>query len=218
MNNRSLVFLNVVLIRETASKITRPPQFVTLSITIVRRTYGKILWKEQISFQESGRYDLAGRDRRRPFMRVPRASLRPTIHPERQSEAERWQQGHLLLFVRIACIVVVALALGLFVVTFPAYFAHLHQICTTASCSFGQNTVSTAGQLSVIGLRALHSLGLSVSAYAILESTLVIISELPCVVVAAFLLWRKSDNWTALLVAVLLVTWGQATLLRTLLC
>src|SRR5918912_1016901 len=85
--------------------------------------------------------------RRRPSMRVQRVPTRPKIPLERQSDAEPGQQGPLLLLARIACIVVVALALGLFVVTFPVYFAHLHQIRTTAFCSFGQSTVSGVGQL-----------------------------------------------------------------------
>ncbi|HLV98170.1 MAG TPA: hypothetical protein VKT82_05780 [Ktedonobacterales bacterium] len=110
--------------------------------------------------------------------------------------------GRWPLLARIACIVVTALALGLFFVTLPTYFARLNTPCLS-SCSFAQ--------LSVSGARALQTFGLSLGAYAVLAVAVVLLSFLPCVVVAAVLLWRASDNWVALLVAVLLVFLGIST-------
>jgi hypothetical protein len=120
--------------------------------------------------------------------------------PVRQSEAESRQRGRLLLLARIACIVVDVLVLGLFVVTLPTYFAQLHQPCTTAFCSYGQ--------LSPSGVQALGTVGLSIAGYAALVVTLVIAQALLYVVVAALLLWRKSDNGMALLVSVMLLILG----------
>lgn len=124
------------------------------------------------------------------------------MHPQFPGKEERGKQRYGLLLAWAVCIVVDALALGLFVVTLPTYFVSLHQLCTTASCSFGQ--------LSAGAMRTVQTLGLSLSIYAILVITLLIVSELLCVVIAALLLWQKSDNWSALLVAFLLVGLGTS--------
>jgi hypothetical protein len=114
-----------------------------------------------------------------------------------QSKAEPQQQGRLLLLARIACIVVAVLMLGLFVVTLPTYYAFLLMLCTSASCGYGQ--------LSANGTQVLSTIGLSLNGYAILLVILTVIAALPCVAVATLLFWRKSENWVALLVAVMLV-------------
>jgi signal transduction histidine kinase len=93
--------------------------------------------------------------------------------------------------------VVDTLALALFVVTLPGYFAHLLTVCTTASCSFGQLSAGATHSLSIFGL-SLHT-------YAVLVVTFVVITTLLCVVIAALLLFRRSDTWMALLVSFLLV-------------
>ena len=124
------------------------------------------------------------------------------MHHQLLGEGERGHQKNGLLFARVACIVVGALALGLFVLTLPTYYAHLHLYCTD-SCSYGQ--------LSARGTQSLHTLGLSLGTYASLFVTLLIISALLCMAVATLLLWRKSDNWIALLVAFLLIVLGIST-------
>jgi hypothetical protein len=126
------------------------------------------------------------------------------MHHQLPGAGERGKQRYGLLLARAACIVVSVLSLGLFVVTLPTFFAQLHQICTTASCIYGQ--------LSARSTQSLHTLGLSLNAYAVLFVTLLIISAFLCVAVAALLLWQKSDNWIALLVAFLLVVLGISTI------
>ncbi len=130
-------------------------------------------------------------------MNVPPMATSETVGSEAQGRGGPRQNGGLLLLTRIACIVVIALALGLFVVTLPTYFAHLHAVCTTASCLFGQLSASTTPFLFLFGL-SLHT-------YAVLVTTLIVIATLLCVVIAALLIFRRFDNWMALLVAVLLV-------------
>ena len=112
---------------------------------------------------------------------------------------EKGEQKNGLLYARVACIVVSALVLGLFILTIPTYFAHLHLYCTD-SCIYGQ--------LSVSNIQSLHKLEMSLNAYAILFVALMIVSALLCIAVAILLLWRKPDNWIALLVAFLLVVLG----------
>jgi hypothetical protein len=125
------------------------------------------------------------------------------MQPQISGEGQKGKQRYKLLFARVACIVVGALALGLFVVTLPTYIAYLLRLCAPASCIYGQ--------LPVGSLQALHSLGLSLSTYAVMFVTLLIISAILCVTVAALILWRKSDNWSALLVAFVLVVLGIGT-------
>ena len=133
-------------------------------------------------------------------MSLPTSSTEINAQPNRQSEAASGQQRSALLFARVGCAVVAALGIGLFVATLPTYIAYLYQPCVSASCIYGQ--------LSESGIETLRSLGLSLSAYAIMNVTLVIITGLLCTAVAALLLWRKSNSWVAVLVAFLLVVLG----------
>ena len=112
---------------------------------------------------------------------------------------EKGEQKNGLLFARVACIVVSALVLGLFIITLPTYFTKLHLYCSD-SCIYGQ--------LSVSNIQSLHRLEMSLNTYAILFVALLIVSALLCVAVATLLLWRRPDNWIALLVAFLLVVLG----------
>lgn len=114
------------------------------------------------------------------------------------------QQDSWRVLARGFCIVLDLLLLGLFVATTPAYFAQLMIACPAASATCG------TGQLYVDNIGALHTLGLSLNGYAALIVSFVCLSELLCVIVAALLLWRKADNWSALVVAVMLVGLGTS--------
>lgn len=122
---------------------------------------------------------------------------------QNSSDRERGRQRYRLVLAWVVCIIVGTLALGLFVVTLPTYFAYLLQLCPAASCIYGQ--------LPVGSIQALHSLGLSIRTYAVMFVTLLIISAILCVAVAALLLWRKSDSWIAILVAFLLIVLGTTS-------
>ena len=125
------------------------------------------------------------------------------MQPQIPGEGQRSKQRYTLAFARVACIIVGMLALGLFVITLPTYFAYMQQLCTPTSCIYGQ--------LPVGSTLALHSLGLSLHTYAVLFVTLLIISAILCVAVAALILWHKSDSWIAILVAFLLIMLGTTS-------
>ena len=110
------------------------------------------------------------------------------------------RQRSILLFARIGCAVVAAISAGLFAATLPTYIAYLNRFCAPVSCIYGQ--------LSVGSDQGLRGLGISLSTYVALSVTLVIINGLLCTIVAALLLWRKSDSWIAVLMAFLLVILG----------
>jgi signal transduction histidine kinase len=90
---------------------------------------------------------------------------------------------------------------GILVASLPTNFAILHQSCG-AWCSLGD------GQLSPAELQALPRYGLSLDAYAALWLGIMIGGALVWFCVAMILFWRKSNDWLALLVALMLISWG----------
>ncbi|MBO0781455.1 MAG: hypothetical protein J2P37_21760, partial [Ktedonobacteraceae bacterium] len=107
--------------------------------------------------------------------------------------------GSWLLIARAVWLVLVVSSLGLFVAGLPLYYQHLQRPCIDAL------TCNVAGALTTHGLRALVVFGLSVSAYAALNtifwaSIVVIWSG-----IGFLLFWRRSDEWFPLLAAFALV-------------
>ncbi|MBV9230173.1 MAG: hypothetical protein JOZ18_12735, partial [Chloroflexi bacterium] len=106
-----------------------------------------------------------------------------------------------LLLARSVCALLILLALGIFIATLPVYYTLLQTVCTvTAQCA--------VNQLSTHAIPVIHSLGLSLHAYATIAVSFKAISVLIYVVVAVMLFWLKSDDWLALLVALMLVAVG----------
>jgi hypothetical protein len=94
----------------------------------------------------------------------------------------------------------VVILVGLHVLLFPAFVAQLQTVCRGASCAQVQPSPASA--------LALHLLGLSLGGYAALTFALILLSAVVCLVVAGVIVWRKSDDWMALLVALALVAAG----------
>ncbi len=106
-------------------------------------------------------------------------------------------RGRRLFLARVTWVAVVTLLVALFLATLPAYYRALQTVCTGAMCGPGQATPDSA--------QALQKLGLSVGTYATFILTLTIALAFVCFVVSAVIFWRRSDDWMALLVALLLV-------------
>ena len=92
------------------------------------------------------------------------------------------------------------LAMAAFLALLPAYVSYLHTVCAGAACPVGQLTPPAA--------QALQQVGLSVDAFVGYTLALTILSLLMCWSVSAVIFWRKSDDWMALLVALMLVLMG----------
>jgi hypothetical protein len=92
------------------------------------------------------------------------------------------------------------LILVFFFANLPVYFSQLHTICAGSVCAPWQLTTASA--------RALQNAGISVNLYSINNLVLSLFSVLVWVAVAAFIAWRKSNDWLALLASLLLVTQG----------
>jgi hypothetical protein len=137
-------------------------------------------------------------------MGVHRASIRSQHHSERQREAEPPSRGRLFKLARTAGITVSMLALVLFVATLPTFVSHLITVCTAAPCPSAQLPARTA--------QALEAAGFSLNSYAVLVISLTVTSTLLCVMIAALLFWRASQDGMALLVGLMLMLLGTITL------
>ena len=127
-------------------------------------------------------------------------SALPVLTPGSQTRlVGRWR-----IVACLAGIALLALTLAAFLPMLPAYMSALSTICSDASCPSGQLTTASA--------QALQQVGLSVSTYADYTLALTLVSLLSCWSVAAILFWRRSDDWMALLVALMLVLMATGTI------
>ena len=107
----------------------------------------------------------------------------------------------LLLFARAGCIVLFACSVVVFVVNLPTQGVFLRTLF--------QATLSPAGPLSTDFARTLQALGLSVSNYVVLNTVLLVAAALVSFLVSGVILWRRADDWVALLGAAMLVSVGS---------
>lgn len=117
----------------------------------------------------------------------------PTTTPGSQTRLE----GHWRSIARLAWMALVLFTLAAFLPMLPIYVSVLSTICPDAACPSGQLTAASA--------QALQQVGLSVSAYVDYTLALTLLSLLACLSIAAILFWRRSADWMALLVALMLV-------------
>ena len=113
-------------------------------------------------------------------------------------------RGRWLTFARAACLIVALLAVGLFVVGIPPYFAELQSVCTRGTEACSENRFLTPE-----GARELRELGLSFGLYAAYNVALGVVFTLVWYAVGAAIFWRRSDEWMALLSSLMLVTFGS---------
>jgi hypothetical protein len=129
-------------------------------------------------------------------------------HPNTSEETNTRLSGRWLILARAIWILLAAFAFGLLVVglpQLPAYFAHLQQACIGMACA------NANGQLSLSAQQTLARFGISPLMYAIFVfATTSLIPAVVWIPVGVILVWRKSDDWMALLVSLLLILWGVA--------
>lgn len=140
---------------------------------------------------------LSARDRHL-WPAVPRAPL-PARLP---GAAATRLYGRRLLAARLVTAALLALTVATLLPLMPAYVASLSTVCVQATCPVGQLTPPM--------LHALQAVGLSRSGFVAYTLALTLLALLMCWGVAAVLVWRKSDDWMALLVAVMLALMGTS--------
>jgi hypothetical protein len=135
-------------------------------------------------------------------MSLPSNAAGVTVNPGPPKSAGTRLNGPRRILVSAGVGAVAFLSLGTFVVRLSAFMIHVQTACAGSHCAYGQ--------LTYTAVAALQRLGLSLSAYAALQITLVLLWAVLCWAVAGIIAWRKSDDWMALLVALLLVLWPTA--------
>jgi len=98
-----------------------------------------------------------------------------------------------------------------FIASLPASFATLKMPCTAVACS------EIVGQLTVVDVQALQKLGLSLDTYAYYWITLNSVVGLAWCLMGGILVWRKSNDWLVLLVALMLISVGTGAITDNLL-
>jgi hypothetical protein len=129
---------------------------------------------------------------------VQRASVRAPAPP---------LSGWLLVTAKAVWLAVAALTVGLFVLAAPLRFEELQAVCTGAACR--------SPQLSLDDIRMLQGLGLSRTAHAAYNLGLETLFAGVNFLIALIIFARRSNDRVALLVALMLMTFGPATFTGT---
>ncbi|HET9979230.1 MAG TPA: hypothetical protein VFQ32_02225 [Ktedonobacterales bacterium] len=134
------------------------------------------------------------------------AATRPThtasVRAARQ-QSELRLTGVPLLLARVGCFIVCAYSLILFAPGLQTTYQQALTICASPdSCLPGQ---LTSGQAAT-----LHSMGVSVAAYAFFQVAFTLLIALVWFVVALVIIIRASDNWMVLLIAAQAFTQGAS--------
>jgi len=120
-----------------------------------------------------------------------------TRSSDRSGAPDTRLRGRRLILARVVWVAVVTLLVALFLATLPAYYTLLQTVCTGATCGSAQPTPDSA--------QALQKLGLSVGTYATFILALTLALALVSFTLGAVIFWRRSDDWMALLVALMVV-------------
>jgi len=124
-----------------------------------------------------------------------------------QAAADTHLRGGLLMFARVGWFVLVLLGLVVFVASLPVYIAQIQSVCSGTTCANGQLTPQI--------IEALRSLGLSIDSYVAISIAFTIVAALVWFMVGGLIFWRRSNDWMALMVALMLVLFGTNTTLTT---
>ena len=132
-------------------------------------------------------------------------TLRAVLATVRRRARVETAGGHLsgrtLLLARVGWAVAAVVPVGLGAFLFlPACLAQLRTVCRGTHCGLVQPSPASAGTLQLLGI--------SVGSYAAVTFALIVLSSLVSFAVAGVIVWRKSDDGMALLVALAEVALG----------
>ncbi len=116
-------------------------------------------------------------------------------------------QGRWLLGARAAWFVVVGLTVALFVLSIPLQIARSETPCSNPDLS----QCFQAGQLTPELVQELQQMGLPLNSYAAFFTVVQVSFALVFLSVGALIFWRKSEDWMALRVSLMLVIFGLAS-------
>jgi hypothetical protein len=130
-------------------------------------------------------------------------SIQASIQAEQRGESDTRLYGRQLVLARVFWGIMAIFELAAFVDSLSSTVSQLQVLCTS-SC--------TNLQLSAAAVKALEHVGLSLGDYIAFSLAVLLISTLLCYTIAALLLWRRSDDWMALLVSLMLMSFGPGIL------
>lgn len=145
-----------------------------------------------------------------PIQPPLKAMSAPDVAPASTAPPTNRRQltGPALLTARVVWVLVALLTLGLFILAVPQRFVQLQTVCAGAACQ--------EPQLGIEDVRVLQGLGLSRSANALYSLGIEIVLAFFFFAVAVLIFARKSNDRVALLVSLMLITFGPATFTGTL--
>jgi len=129
--------------------------------------------------------------------------MQTTIRGEQRGESNTHLQGRRLILAWVFWGVIAVFELVALVYSLTGAVMQLQVLCTS-SCAIQQ--------LSADAVKTLQHVGLSLGDYIAFYLTVILISTLLCYTIAAILLWRKKDDWTALLVSLMLMSFGPGSI------
>jgi hypothetical protein len=118
------------------------------------------------------------------------------------STSETRLHGRKLVIARVCWIVIAIFYLAMFAVSLPGLVMQLQTPCTSSCADW---------QLSPDAVRMLEHAGLSLGGYVAFSLLVVVMLTLAALAVVALLLWRRSDDWMALLISLLLLSFGPSS-------
>jgi hypothetical protein len=135
----------------------------------------------------------------------------PTAMTEsREQHSYAHLHGRWIVLARVGWVGLVVLTLAIFFASLPVYVALRQTLCAGTECAYG--TFLTPTQAEV-----LKGIGLSLSDYAAYNVAFTLATIVVCLGVSTLIVWRRSDDRMALLVALMLVTFGPLSAMTTVL-
>ncbi len=131
-------------------------------------------------------------------MRINQTSSSRGVSDPPPNATQMRLQGRWIVLARGLWITLVILTLAIFFASLPVYLALLQTPCAGPACGYQQLTPEQAG--------ALKGIGLFPDVYTAYAVTLTLALMMVCLVVSTVIIWRRSDDRMALIVALFLVT------------
>ena len=129
-------------------------------------------------------------------MNHPALPVRTAMREEQRGERGTRLHGRRLVLAWALWGVIAVFELAGFVYSITGAVTQLQALCTS-SC--------TIQQLSAAGVSTLQHLGLTLGDYIAFYLAVILISTLLCYAIAAILLWRRPNDWMALLISLMLL-------------
>jgi hypothetical protein len=130
-------------------------------------------------------------------------SLQTLIRGEQRGENNTRLQGRRLVLAWVLWGFIAFFELAALVYSLTDAVMQLQVVCTS-SCKIQQ--------LSATAVKTLQQAGLSLGDYIAFYLAVILITTLLCYTIAAILLWRRPDDWMALLVSLMLMSFGPGTI------